>query len=140
MAKFTEGFADKLRVPEGARDVQAFDDELPGFGIRKFASGKAAYFVKFTIGTQQRRKTLGRAVRGNLRAMRLEASAILAKARLGTDVVAIARADAARTSQRWPARSRGCRKQCGRGVCTICAGRWRRDCARGDLRTRTSLS
>ena len=63
MAKFTEGFADKLRVPEGARDVQVFDDELPGFGIRKFASGKASYFCKFAVGTQQRRKTLGRAVR-----------------------------------------------------------------------------
>jgi hypothetical protein len=36
MAKFTEGFADKLEVQAGAKDVQVFDDELPGFGIRKF--------------------------------------------------------------------------------------------------------
>ena len=96
MAKFIEGFADKLRVPAGARDVQVFDDELPGFGIRKFETGKASYFVKYNVGRQQRRKTLGRVVRGNLKRMRQEASGILAKARLGTDVVAVARAAAAK--------------------------------------------
>jgi hypothetical protein len=100
MPKFIEGFADKLHVPAGARDVQVFDDELPGFGIRKFAKGHASYFVKFSIGKQQRRKTLGKVVRGNLKAMRLEASSILAKARLGTDVVAVARAVAAKPNIR----------------------------------------
>jgi hypothetical protein len=85
-------------VPAGARDAQAFDDELPGFGIRKFDSGKASYFVKFNVGSQQRRKTLGKVVRGNLKAMRLEASTVLARARLGTDVVALAKAAAAKTS------------------------------------------
>jgi hypothetical protein len=76
MAKITEGLAEKLRVPDGARDVLVFCDELPGFFLRKFASGKASYGVKYSVGRQQRRKTLGKAVRGNLRAMRLEASAI----------------------------------------------------------------
>lgn len=98
MAKFIEGFADKMIVPVDARDAQAFDDELPGFGIRKFGSGKASYFVKFNVGRQQRRKTLGKVVRGNLKAMRLEASTVLAKARLGTDVVAQARAAAAKST------------------------------------------
>jgi integrase len=96
MPKLIEGYADKLVVPVGARDMQVFDDELPGFGIRKFDSGKASYFVKFNVGRQQRRKTLGAVVRGNLKDMRLEASRILAKARLGTDVVEEARAAAAR--------------------------------------------
>jgi integrase len=98
MGKLTEGSADELEVPAGSRDVQAFDDALPGFGIRKFAKGHASYFVKYNVGRQQRRKTLGRVVRGNLRAMRLEASAILAKARLGHDTVAIAKAAAAKTT------------------------------------------
>ena len=98
MVKLVEGFADKLIVPAGARDIQVFDDDLPGFGVRKFESGKASYFVKFNVGSQQRRKTLGTVVRGNLKAMRLEASVILAKARLGTDVVALARAAAAKHS------------------------------------------
>jgi integrase len=94
--KFVEGLADRLRVPPGKRDVQVFDDDLAGFGIRKFDSGQASYFVKFNVGPQQRRKTLGKVLRGNLKAMRLEASTILAKARLGTDVVADARAAASK--------------------------------------------
>ena len=96
MPRLIEGYADKLVVPVGARDLQVFDDELPGFGIRKFDSGKASYFVKFNVGRQQRRKTLGAVVRGNLKDMRLEASKILTKARLGTDVVGEAKAAAAR--------------------------------------------
>ena len=38
MPKFFEGFTDRLKVPEGARNVQVFDDDLPGFGIRKLES------------------------------------------------------------------------------------------------------
>lgn len=53
--KFAEGFHSKLVVPAGARDIQVFDDELPGFGCRVFASGAASYFVKFNVGAQQRR-------------------------------------------------------------------------------------
>lgn len=98
MPKLVEGFADKLVVPIGARDVQVFDDDLQGFGIRKFDSGKASSFVKFNVGWQQRRKTLGAVVRGNLKAMRLEASVVLAKARLGTEIVAEAKTAAARRS------------------------------------------
>lgn len=94
MSKFFEGFADRLRVPAGAREIQVFDDELPGFGIRKFESGRASYFVKYAIGAQQRRLTLGKVTRGNLKAMRLEASKVLAKARLGQDMVAEKRAAA----------------------------------------------
>jgi integrase len=86
MGKFVEGCADKLEVPPGKRDVQAFDDELPGFGVRKFKNGSASYFVKYQVGLKQRRITLGRVVRGNLKDMRLLASEVLAKARLGTDV------------------------------------------------------
>lgn len=96
MVKLVEGLADRLDVPPGRRDVQVFDDDLPGFGIRKFDSGRASYFVKFSVGAQQRKHTLGAVVRGNLRQMRLEASRILAKARLGTDVVALKRAAAAK--------------------------------------------
>ena len=92
MAKLVEGFATKLPVPAGARDVQVFDDALPGFGIRKFESGRTSYFVKFNVGRQQRRLTLGAVVPGNLAEMRKKASAILSKARLGQDAVAERRA------------------------------------------------
>jgi integrase len=88
MVKFVEGYADQLQVPAGAKDVQVFDAELPGFGIRKFASGRATYFVKYQVGTRQRRLTLGVVVRGDLKAMRLRASEILFKARAGVDIIA----------------------------------------------------
>jgi integrase len=88
MPKLVEGYVNKLRVPAGKRDVQAFDNALPGFGIRKFDSGRASYFVKFNVGKQQRRLTLGAVVPGNLAEMRRKASTILSKARLGQDVVA----------------------------------------------------
>ena len=96
MPKFVEGYAARIQVPAGQRDVLVFDSELPGFGIRKFATGRSSYFVKYNIGVKQRRHTLGAVVHGNLKPMRVEASAILAKARLGSDVVADKRASAGR--------------------------------------------
>lgn len=98
MPRFVEGIADKLIVPPDKRDIQVFDDDLPGFGIRKFAGGRASYFVKFNVGVQQRRITLGKVVRGNLGQMRQEASKVLAKARLGTDSVLVKRAATAKAS------------------------------------------
>ena len=87
MPKLLEGSATRIRVPDGAKDVLVFDDALPGFGIRKFASGKASFFVKYTLpGGQQRKITLGAVVPGMLVEMRKEASRILAQARLGQDV------------------------------------------------------
>jgi hypothetical protein len=73
MPKFFEGYAAQLTVPAGKRDVQVFDDDLPGFGIRKFDSGRASYFVKYNVGAQQRRLTLGAVVSGNLADMRKKA-------------------------------------------------------------------
>jgi integrase len=87
MVKFTEGFHTKLVVPPGAKDVQIFDDEVPGFGCRKFASGACSFFVKYSVGAQQRRLTLGAVTKGNLKTMRNRASDVLARARLGQDVV-----------------------------------------------------
>src|SRR5262245_1185084 len=94
MAKFREGSAAHIKVPEGARDVLVFDDELPGFGIRKFASGYASYIVKYEVGTQQRRLALGKVIKGNLADMRKQASLILSKARIGLDTVGEKRAAA----------------------------------------------
>jgi integrase len=98
MARLIEGYVSRLTVPAGQRDVLVFDDTLPGFGIRKFASGRATYIVKYNVGPQQRRHSLGPVVHGNLKAMRLEASAILAKARLGRDVAAEKRAAASKNT------------------------------------------
>lgn len=86
--KLLEGTVDKLVVPAGKRDVQVFDDALPGFGIRKFASGKAFYFCKYNIGPQQRKMSLGPVVPGTLAAKRKIASEILSRARIGQDLAA----------------------------------------------------
>ena len=73
MPKLTEGSAERLIVPPGRRDVLIFDggheDAVRGFGIRKFASGEAYYFVKYNIGRKQRRQSLGCVTRGNLKYM-----------------------------------------------------------------------
>src|SRR5215467_7212106 len=84
----------KLKVPEGKLDVVVFDEKLSGFGIRKFAKGHASYIVKYSIRGRSKKHTLGRVVAGNLQAMRLEASAILAKAHQGIDAVAEVKAAA----------------------------------------------
>jgi integrase len=86
--KLYEGFSDNLRVPAGKKDVLVFDDGQPGFGIRKFADGRAHYFVKYAIGNKQRRFKIGEVVRGNLKDMRLRAAEIRADARRGIDVAA----------------------------------------------------
>jgi Arm DNA-binding domain len=99
MAKLTDQFIRSLQVPEGAKDVQAFDDSCPGFGVRKQASGHTTLFVKYSIGKQQRRRTLGPFVAGTLNRIRKEATLVLAKARLGTDVVGEAKKARAEAEQ-----------------------------------------
>jgi integrase len=88
MVKLVESVVAQLRVPPGKRDMIVFDDALPGFGVRKFASGKASYFVKYSLGPQQRKITLGKVVPGMLAEIRREASWVLAQAKLGHDVAA----------------------------------------------------
>ena len=88
MVKIVEGYAAKMRVSAGKRDVQVFDDALPGFGIRKFDSGKAFFFVKYSVGHQQRKLSLGPVVQGSLAEKRKLASEILSRARIGQDVAA----------------------------------------------------
>src|SRR5262245_63184975 len=94
MPSLTENFVQALKVPEGKLDIQVFDDKLPGFGVRKYAKGHAVYIVKYSVRGKSRKQTLGRVVPGNLKAMRLEASGILAKAHQGIDAVAEKKAEA----------------------------------------------
>ena len=91
MPKLVEGYADRLVVPAGARDVLVFDGDHPdavrGFGLRKFASGKSFYFVKFSVNGRTKRISLGEVSRGNCKTMRMLASEVKARARLGQDVL-----------------------------------------------------
>jgi hypothetical protein len=64
-----------------------FDEALPGFGVRVFASGKRSYFIKYKLpGGQQRKMNLGAALPGTLVETRKQARTLLARARIGEDV------------------------------------------------------
>ena len=88
--EFDKGTANRLKVPEGAKDVQQFDSKLRGFGLRRFApspafpKGKISFFVKFVVKgqTKQRRVTLGEATGDNLKAMREKANEILTEGKM----------------------------------------------------------
>ena len=88
MPRFVEGYADRIAVPPGSRDVLKFDTEVRGFGIRKFADERSIYFIKYQVDGKWRRVTLGEVVAGNLRKMRLLASSIKAESLIGRDVLA----------------------------------------------------
>jgi hypothetical protein len=51
------------RVVEAAKarekDYVIWDDELPGFGLRVFSSGKRSYVIQYRIGGRSRRYTIG---------------------------------------------------------------------------------
>lgn len=91
MPKLVEGYAERMKVPAGARDVLAFDNghdnAVRGFGIRKFESGRAFYIVKYALRGQTRRHSLGEVRRGNLEKMRELAEDVKARARLGQDIL-----------------------------------------------------
>ena len=78
-----EGIANLINVPKGQRDVLVWDTKMPGFFLRKFATGRAMWGVRYHIGTKQRRVHLyDAAVRGTLAKARSEAADVRAKARL----------------------------------------------------------
>ena len=87
IVKVTEGLIEKIKVPDGRRDVIVFDEGLKGFFLRVFQTGRAAYGVDYYVNGKRRRLSLGPATKGNLAAARKKASEVLAKARLGDDAL-----------------------------------------------------
>ena len=57
MAKLTKRTVDAAK-PRG-RDHFMWDDDLPGFGVRVFASGKKSYLVQYRASGRTRRYTIG---------------------------------------------------------------------------------
>ena len=99
VANLTETYVQKLKVPEGKADIVVFDEKLSGFFVRKFATGKVSYGVKYSINGKSKKATLGPAVEGNLKTMRVEASEVWAKSRQGIDVFAKKKATAEEASR-----------------------------------------
>src|SRR5262245_59313103 len=86
--KLTEGCASKIVVPAGKSEVVVFDDAQPGFGIRKFADGRAVYFIRYSVSGVRRKLVLSPCIPGVLVAMRRRAAEIMADAKRGADPVA----------------------------------------------------
>lgn len=84
--KLIETSAAKLALPAGAKEAYAWDSVVPGFGIRKREGGSVVFVVKYRMGQQQRKITLGKVVPGMLAEMREMAATVIAKAKLGQDV------------------------------------------------------
>lgn len=57
MAKLTKRVVDAAVVRE--KDYFIWDDELPGFGLRVFASGKRSYLIQYRAAGRTRRYTIG---------------------------------------------------------------------------------
>ena len=57
MAKLSKRVVDQADKADA--DYFIWDDELPGFGLRVFASGKRSYLVQYRAGGRTRRYTIG---------------------------------------------------------------------------------
>lgn len=57
MAKLTKRIVDAADVRE--KDYFLWDDELPGFGLRIFSSGKRSYLIQYRAAGRTRRYTIG---------------------------------------------------------------------------------
>lgn len=57
MVKLTKRTVDAAKA--GDKDYFIWDDDLPGFGLRVFASGKRSYLVQYRAAGRSRRYTIG---------------------------------------------------------------------------------
>ena len=85
LMRFTKPKIADLALPSGKSELIAFDDNLPGFGIRLRAGGKRTWIVQYRVGHKQRRLTLGSAAAIGLDQARDQARKTLAKVHLAHD-------------------------------------------------------
>ena len=57
MVKITKRVVEAAEARE--KDYLIWDDELPGFGLRVFSSGKRSYVIQYRTGGRSRRYTIG---------------------------------------------------------------------------------
>jgi hypothetical protein len=57
MARITKKLVDGVETR--AKDYVVWDDDLPGFGLRVFASGKRSYVIQYRYAGRSRRYTIG---------------------------------------------------------------------------------
>ncbi len=86
--KLTKETVAKLKLEDGKSDQIWFDDDLPGFGVRLRAGGKAVWVMQYRVGVQQRRETLGDIRKVDLDDARKAARKRFAAVTLGSDPAA----------------------------------------------------
>jgi integrase len=83
--KFTPAAIAALKLPAGKTELLAFDDELPGLGLRIRAGGTRSWIFQYRIGRNTRRITIGNAGVISLVHARKTAADLHAQVRLGRD-------------------------------------------------------
>jgi integrase len=74
-----------LTLPKGKKDHIAWDDLVPGFGVRLRAGGSAGFVFQYAIGQKHRRMSLGALTAVPIGAARKTAEELYARVRLGQD-------------------------------------------------------
>ena len=74
-----------LTLPRGKKDHIAWDDDIPGFGVRLREGGSAGFVFQYQIGAKQRRMSLGAISAVPIGNARKTAEKLYARVRLGQD-------------------------------------------------------
>src|SRR5262249_34830990 len=84
--KFTARNFSSVKLGPNETDKIFFDDEIPGFGLRLRAAGSRSWVFQYSVGTRQRRISLGAATAESLKAgIRDQAAKLHARVKLGED-------------------------------------------------------
>jgi integrase len=83
--KLTVGRVSGLRLPPGKKDHIAFDDDVPGFGIRLREGGSRSFVFQYKVGDRQRRMNLGALSAVDFEKARKTARNLYHRVKLGED-------------------------------------------------------
>src|SRR5215467_4045952 len=84
--KLTQRNIGNVVVPPGKAEIIQFDDDIPGFGLRKRAGGSATWIFQYRIGAKQRRMKLGSAKAVSAQDARESARKFHARVALSEDI------------------------------------------------------
>jgi integrase len=83
--KLTKINISKVAVPRGKSETIAFDDDVPGFGLRVRVGGSTSWIFQYRQGAKQRRISLGSAKAISVQDARERVGQLHARVRLGED-------------------------------------------------------
>jgi integrase len=86
--KLNKATAAAVKVPKGKTDFIAWDDDIPGFGLRARVGGSRTWIFRYRIGTKQRVMSFGSASTMAAQHAREQAERLHAQVKLGLDPAA----------------------------------------------------